>query len=385
MKASSFLLFAAIMLNTSCGLQTRFLEWIPSQQVIVKSAKLGWRTAFRTMLNELAPQSSEGDYIRPTPQRGSDNAPILNRNKQYQLYVGNACPWCHRTTLGLALRGFPSNIGVTELEDDPERASRGGWIVKSGIDPIFGMPDLKQIYDKAFPQANYGRATAPLLIEVNSKTAISSESGDILRAICQMQTSERNQVNLRPTHLISEIDKLNLLIYEANDGVYRCGFASTQTAYDRAERNLHSALQQLESTLAASSHRFLLGDKVTESDLRLFPTISRFDACYATLFRCGRKLINSHYPNLSKWRVNLALLPGVSDTIDVAAAARSYYSSLFPLNPSGIIPAPPEQVPLPLSSSSISTEIDAADGDLVEAGLAFSFSSSSSSSSSSSE
>ena len=318
------------MMLTTQASALGLLEWVPSQQLLVSTAKFGWLQAYRTMLGELAPQSKDGDYVRPAPQTGTKSGLEL-KDRRYRVYLGNACPWCHRVALGLALRETP-NVKVVELEDDATKASRGGWIIKT-MDPVFGKRDLKQVYDAATGGAYEGRCTAPLLVDEDSKRIISQESGDILRALCDLRVG--NDLDLRPPHLATNIDDWNDLVYRVNDGCYKCGFATKQTAYERAYKDLHDALNHIETSL--STNTFLLGEKLTEADLRLYPTIARYDAVYASLFRCGGS-IPLRYPHINRWRLTMLALPGVDASFDAAGAAKSYYSSLFPLNPSGIVP-----------------------------------------------
>lgn len=327
------------MLAPAAGLQggLRVLEWIPSQQLLVRTTKLAWNEAWKTMMAELAPQSKDGDYVRPAPQRGT-KTPRLETGQRYELYVGNACPWCHRATVAAALRQVPE-VTVTMLEDDAGRASRGGWIVRDPPDRVFGAVDLKGVYDKATRSAYRGRVTAPLLVDARAKTVVASDSADIVRALCAPGLG--NDVDLRPAHLVPAIDEACDWVYEkVNNGVYQCGFCTTQQAYERAEAALHDGLARADELLKES--RFLVADTVTEADVWLYPTVARFDAVYAPLFRCGRKTVRADYPNLARWASDMARLPGIDATFDRAQAARSYYASLFPLNPSGIVPKIPE-------------------------------------------
>lgn len=327
----------------------RVLEWIPSQQALVKTAKFAWGEAWKTMMSELAPQSPEGDYVRPAPQVGSSSSRIelvKGDGRRYELYVGNACPWCHRAVLALALRErLDSVISVTELEDDAGRASRGGWVMKT-TDPVFGVSDLKQVYDKASGGSYSGRCTAPLLVDAANKRIAISDSADIARAIAASRHG--NSVNLRPECIAKEVDEACDAIYVGiNDAVYRCGFCTSQQAYDRAEKLLHDTLADIDTKL--SKRRFVCSDKITLADVWLYPTISRFDDVYAQLFRCGRKRIVD-YSNIQRWFEEMRTLPGVAESLDVEKAKESYFTSLFPLNPSGIVPRTP-------STSSASAEI----------------------------
>ena len=195
----------------------RILEWIPSQKLLVKTARFAWNTLWGTMLGELAPQSKDGEYVRPAPQTGGTGdthwpTELPPTRGRYHVYLGNACPWCHRVGIALALRGQLEDVGVTRLEDDPEKASRGGWcfdpqhpdplcaardlkglcfahppispICRTPLLPYLTFYDLKGVYDHCTPGGKYtGRCTAPLLVDLETETIISHESGDIVRML----------------------------------------------------------------------------------------------------------------------------------------------------------------------------------------------------------
>jgi len=325
----------------------RVLEWIPSQKALVTTARFTWTTLWRTMLSELAPQSPDGAYVRPAPQTGSGaewpkSLPAVAG--RYHVYVGNACPWCHRVSITLALRQQSGAISSTTLDDNPERASRGGWCFDRGDpDPLCGAADLKAVYDACTPGGYTGRCTAPLLVDLKTSTIISNESADIIRMLNSLRLPASGRVvDLYPPELAAGIDATNAWTYELiNNGVYRAGFATQQKAYERAEADVHAGWARCDEAL--SKARFLCGDAVTEADVRLLPTAARFDGVYASFFRCGRKLIRADYPHVARWLSEmLALDPSVSSTFDLVGARRSYYTNLFPLNPGGIVPAGPE-------------------------------------------
>lgn len=332
------------------------LEWtskLVPQGALVTGAKTGWRLAWETMVRELAPQDRSGSYTRPAnafnERIGAPGFPV--ESGRYHLYVGNACPWCHRVLLALVFSGLDRHISVGRLADIPEQATRGGWVFQPGPDPVSGARDLWEVYDKLSPGYR-GRCTAPLLIDKKSMRPVSNESSDIVRMLGQLQLPGASGVELYPQQLQQQIDALNAKVYRCiNNGVYRAGFATSQAGYDAAVGEMHGLMQELEQQLGQS--RFLLGDRFTEADLRLFPTIVRFDAAYAGLFRCGRRRV-ADYPNLQGWMRDVwqIKVPGSSmqvlDTVDVDGCRRSYYSSLFPLNPSGIIPSGPTAADLQL-------------------------------------
>ena len=332
----------------------RLLEWIPSQQLLVGTARFTWTTLWRTMLSELAPQSDDGAYIRPAPQTGTGAAwpsSLPQVPGRYHVYLGNACPWCHRVSIVIALRQLSGSITCTTLSDDPERASRGGWCFDaSDPDPLCGADDLKAVYDQCTADGAYsGRCTAPLLVDLKTSSIISNESADIVRMLNSFDGSERGglersdaPVDLCPAELASRIDETNAWVYEqVNNGVYRAGFATKQAAYEAAERDVHEGLARCDALLSES--RFLCGGAVTEADVRLLPTVVRFDGVYASFFRCGRKLVRADYPHVQRWmREMLRLDPSMASTFDLQAARRSYYTNLFPLNPGGIVPVGPD-------------------------------------------
>ena len=329
----------------------RLLEWIPSQKALVTTARFTWTTLWKTMISELAPQSPEGAYVRPAPQTGSGakwpaNLPMVA--DRYHVYVGNPCPWCHRVSITLALRGLLNGgVGCTRLANDPQRASRGGWCFDStDPDPLLNAPDLKAVYDACAEGGSYtGRCTAPLLVDLKTGTIISNESADIIRMLNELDLSaaaasdEDRAVDLYPPALAAAIDDTNAWTYEQiNNGVYRCGFATQQKAYDSAERDVHAGLRRADELLGST--RFLCGASVSEADVRLMPTIVRFDGVYAPFFRCGRFQVRANYPNLERWCNDMLTLTGAG-LFDLNDARKGYYSDLFPLNPGGIVPAGP--------------------------------------------
>lgn len=320
------------------------------QGVLVKGVKTAWNQAWKTLMKELAPQSKDGSYVRPSysfdgyigkhPKKTGGKA-FPDQAGRYQLYVGTACPWCHRCELVRSVRGLDRYLAVTRVLDRPEEASRGGWVfTPTDPDPLKGARDLRELYDALVPGGYRGRCTAPLLADKAGQAIVSNESADIMRMLNNVGSfKEGEAVDLVPSELEAEIDAMNQWIYEdINNGVYKCGFSTTQQAYDRAQAGLNGALDKVEKLLG--ERRFLLGDKITEADLRLFPTIIRYDGVYNTLFKCtGRRV--SMLPNLSGWLRDVYQAPGVEGCCDLAGMRESYYQQLFPLNPSAIVPSPP--------------------------------------------
>jgi len=335
------------------------LKWagaVVPQGAVVKGVKGGWKLAWETMMRELAPQSKDGEYTRPTYSfagriSSSPGAQFPAESGRYAVYVGNACPWCHRVYLAIALRGLGPHVRIIHAVDDAERASRGGWVFDAP-EPVFGANDLRMVYDAAQPGYT-GRCTAPCLIDTRSRKIVCNESSDIMRMMNELHFPGCTGADLLPPSLLPQIDQLNEQVYQqVNNGVYRSGFATTQRAYDQAQYALYATLDELETRLG--DNRFLMGDRLTEADLRLFPTIVRFDAAYATLFKCSRRRV-ADYPNLSAWMRDIWNLPipdqglQISDTFNVDDARRSYFGQLFPLNPGGIVPSGPTAADLGLS------------------------------------
>jgi putative glutathione S-transferase len=237
--------------------------------------------------------------------------------------------------MGLKLLSSP--VSVTRLVDNAEKASKGGWIIDAIVspDPLCEAKELAAVYSHCTDGQYKGRCTAPLLVDLTTNTIVSNESNEILRLL---NTYSRNKspIDLRPASLLDDINKVNKYYYNTlQNGVYRCGFATSQMAFDEAANDVLEGLSKLENSLSDS--RFVLGDKFTESDLKLWPFVCRFDEAYTVIFKApGGQLKN--YPNVYNWARRVASIDGMQETIDLADATGSYYRQLFMLNPSGIVP-----------------------------------------------
>jgi glutathionyl-hydroquinone reductase len=309
-------------------------------KLIIKLGKFVWVTLWHTMMSKLAPRNTSGEYIRPSSsfrnfigtEANNQYPPAANR---YSLIVGMSCPWAHRTLVVRSLKGLEEIIPVTVVDPSP---IEGGWIFNQNY---IGCRTLAELYQLA--EAGYtGRCTVPVLWDNQTKTIVNNESSEII----VMLNSEFNEfaqnptLDLYPTELKQKIDEWNELIYTSvNNGVYRCGFAQTQEAYEKVFHELFTTLDKIEDAL--SLNRYLCGNTVTLSDVRLFTTLFRFDSAYYGLFKCNRQRIKD-YRNLSAYLRDLYQLPGVADTCDVESVKRDYYGNLFPLNPGGIIPSGPD-------------------------------------------
>jgi len=320
-------------------------KFVP-QGRIVNTVKESWKFGWKRMMAELAPQDKTGSYKRPSYSFDGKIGDALFPDEagRYHLYTGNPCPWCHRTKLVLGARGvLPSEVGETQLVDDPIKASRGGWIFSSADrDPLANCNDLRELYDKLSPGYT-GRCTAPLLVDLQSKKIVSNESSDIVRMLNSATfgrsvDKEEHRIDLYPAALSKKIDETNEWVYRLlNNGVYRCGFSTTQGAYNDAAADVREGLKQCEEILA--SQNYLCGSEFTEADLRLLPTMLRFDGVYAPLFKAGGTHLRvREYPALHEWLKRCWTMDGVKGSIDLADANASYYKQLFPLNPGGIVP-----------------------------------------------
>jgi putative glutathione S-transferase len=257
---------------------------------------------------------------------------------RYHLYVAAACPWCHRTMIVRELLGLEAAIGISYL--DPIRDERG-WAFTGGrfVDQVEGMEFLAQAYLRSDP-GYAGGVTAPVLWDGEDGRILNNESSEIIRMFELGAFGGDTGVELYPAAFASEIDAVNDRVYDTlNNGVYRCGFARTQEAYEAAFRPLFETMDWLEARLG--ERRYLLGDELTEADWRLFPTLVRFDAVYYGHFKCNlRRLVD--YANLWGYTRELYQLPGIADTVALDEIKRHYYYTHPSINPSRIVPLGPQ-------------------------------------------
>ncbi|MBB3064350.1 glutathione S-transferase family protein [Limibacillus halophilus] len=271
----------------------------------------------------------------PTGGEGFKAAP-----GRYHLYVALICPWASRTLLARKLKKLDDVISVTVVE--PALTDQGWWFGDfpgSGPDTLNGATYLHELYTRADPGYT-GRATVPVLWDKKRKTIVNNESSDILRMLnSAFDAFGDASVDLYPQACRAEIDALNKEMYEKlNNGVYKAGFASSQAAYEEAVTDVFAMLETLEGRLS-NGRSFLFGDGLTESDIRLFVTLVRFDAAYHGLFKCNIRQL-ADYPAISAYIERIYALPGVSETVNLDHIKAGYYS-IKALNPSGIIPVGP--------------------------------------------
>jgi glutathionyl-hydroquinone reductase len=258
---------------------------------------------------------------------------------RYQLYVAHGCPWAHRTLIYRSLKKLKGAITVAysipglrqqgwTFEDDPA-------FPDCTPDALNGFHYLHEAYT-ASDSRYTGKVTVPTLWDSKTRRIVNNESSEIIRMLdSEFADIAGDGPDFYPKPLRAEIDRLNDLIYaNVNNGVYRCGFAKTQAAYEAAYDALFATLDELEARL--SRQRYLLGRTITEADWRLFPTLVRFDVAYFSLFRCNRQRI-ADYPNLSSYMRELYQLPGIAETVKPRYYVINYWS-IARLNPLGIIP-----------------------------------------------
>lgn len=291
-------------------------------------------------------ESTGGRFVRETAgfrdwitADGSSGFPA--EAGRYHLYVSLACPWAHRTLLFRKLKGLEDAIGVSVV--DPYMGEQG-WRFSQAPgcvpDTVNGAEYLHQIYTLAVPDYT-GRVTTPTLWDREKRTIVNNESADIIRMFNSEfdRIAHHSQRDFYPPDLRHAIDRVNEGVYhDVNNGVYKAGFATAQTAYEEAFRVLFARLDALDEHLARS--RYLLGERLTEADWRLFTTLVRFDAVYYGHFKCNLRRITD-YPNLSGYLRELYQTPGVVDTVNVDHIKQHYYRSHRTINPTGIVPLGP--------------------------------------------
>lgn len=260
---------------------------------------------------------------------------------RYHLYVSLACPWAHRTLIFRTLKKLDELISASVVSPD---MLVNGWEFDqnnhSTGDALFASDYLHQVYTKN--NSNYsGRVTVPVLWDKKQNKIVSNESADIIRMFnSAFNEITGNKDDYYPESLRSEIDELNALVYpNINNGVYRAGFATTTHAYEQAFDDVFTALDKVEKIL--SKKRYLVGDKITEADWRLFTTLIRFDCVYVGHFKCNLRTIES-YPSLSGYLRDLYQVEGVANTVDFYHIKRHYYFSHTMINPTQIVPKGPE-------------------------------------------
>ena len=287
-------------------------------------------------------QSQFRNWVTKDGKAGESGADgFAAESGRYHLYVSLACPWAHRTLIFRALKGLTDHISVSVVHPD---MLDQGWTFQPDSDGatgdhLFGFDHAYQVYTRADPGYS-GRVTVPILWDKQRQTIVSNESAEIIRMFnSAFNGITGNRDDYWPENLRDQIEPVNDRIYNTlNNGVYKCGFATTQSAYDASVAPLFDTLDWLEDRLGHS--RYLMGDRLTEADWRLFTTLVRFDAVYHLHFKCNRKRIID-YPNLWGYARELYQQPGVADTVGMAHIVRHYHFSHDSINPHRIIPINP--------------------------------------------
>jgi glutathionyl-hydroquinone reductase len=260
---------------------------------------------------------------------------------RYHLYVSLACPWAHRTLIMRSLKGLEDMISVSVVH---WLMLENGWTFADGPgvvpDTVYHARFMHQIYSEADPYYT-GRVTVPVLWDKHARTIVNNESSEIIRMLnSAFDAIGAKSGDYYPEALRGDIDAVNARIYDTlNNGVYKAGFATTQEAYEDAIIPLFDTLDWLEQRLV--DRRFLLGDSLTEADIRLFTTLIRFDAVYAGHFKCDMRRI-ADYPHLSAYTRDIyQWWPGIATTVNFEHIRRHYYESHRSINPTGIVPVGP--------------------------------------------
>lgn len=307
-------------------------SWNPFQKTNTQGDFLRQRSTFRhwiTVDGQAGPTGDAGFKAEPG---------------RYHLYVALICPWASRTLIVRALKGLNDIIGVTVL--DP-RLSEQGWhfaiknqhFTGAESDPLYDSRYLHELYTQAAHDFT-GRVTVPVLWDKQQKTIVNNESADIIQMLNSAFTPwANNSLNLRPVEHLTAIESDNLWLYENfNNAVYQAGFAQSQQAYEIAVNKVFSALEAMQHRLS-DGRKYWHGEQFTETDIRAFVTLIRFDAAYYNLFKCNIKQLKD-YPAVQQYMERIYRLDNVAKTVDIVHIKHGYYS-VKALNPQGITPVGP--------------------------------------------
>ncbi|MEB3171855.1 MAG: glutathione S-transferase C-terminal domain-containing protein [Synechococcaceae cyanobacterium] len=308
---------------------------MPPPAALVQSARCLWRGQWRALMGGLGPADAQGRYRRPAPAFAA--LPPLPEDAAaagaHQLIVGRSCPWAHRAWLVWRLRGLEPAIEPVVVEPDP---AAGRWRFPSAF---AGCHTLRELYRRSGAAAD-APATVPALWSQRQQRLVLNESARLIELL-DLWPAADGAPRLNPPELRPAIDAWRERLQgTVNDGVYRCGFARTQAAYDEAEAELFASLEAVEAELAARGP-WLCGERLTLADVVLFPTLIRLELVYAPLFGVSRRPL-WQLPALWEWRRRFFSLPGVATTCFAEAWRADYFGALFPLHPSGIVPAGPD-------------------------------------------
>lgn len=297
-------------------------------------------------------ESTGGNFVRTTTQfrnwitpdgtaGPTGEAGFKAESGRYHLYISLACPWACRTLMMRKLKGLEDHISLSIVHP---LMLENGWTFETGDgvveDTVNHSDYLYQVYTAAQPDYS-GRVTVPVLWDKKTQTIVNNESSEILRIFnTAFNDLTGNTEDYYPEELRADIDAVNSFVYGTiNNGVYKAGFATDQAVYESEVTALFDALDQLENRLA--DQEYLVGNQLTEADIRLFTTLVRFDAVYHGHFKCNLKRLVD-YPNLWEYTKRIYNLPGIAETVDFAHIKKHYYGSHKTINPTGIVPKGPE-------------------------------------------
>ncbi|HFR3539053.1 TPA: glutathione S-transferase family protein [Streptococcus suis] len=282
------------------------------------------------------------NWITPDGQAGpTGEGGFKAESGRYHLYISLACPWASRTLMMRKLKGLEDHISLSVVHP---LMLENGWTFEDGSgvikDPLFNSDYLYQVYLKANPTYS-GRVTVPVLWDKKTNTIVSNESAEIMRMFnTAFNAITGNHDDYYPADLQAEIDAMNDFVYpNINNGVYKAGFSTNQKVYEKEVNNLFAALDKLEEHLADKD--YLVGDQLTEADLRLFTTFVRFDPVYFGHFKCNIKALVD-YPNLWNYTKRIYNHAGIAETVDFDHIKQHYYGSHKTINPTGIVPIGPD-------------------------------------------
>jgi putative glutathione S-transferase len=286
-------------------------------------------------------QSHFRNWITPQGDRGPTGRDgFIAESGRYHLYVSYACPWAHRTLIMRALKDLENHISISVVHP---HMLEWGWQFSTSdpqlSDSLYQRRYLYEIYllaNKTFT----GRVTVPVLWDKKQKTVVNNESAEIIRMLnSAFNGIAGNSIDFYPAALAKDIDRINQFVYEnINNGVYKCGFAATQKAYDEAFDTLFNALEELENRLKGEA--YLVGNVMTESDIRLFTTLIRFDVVYYSHFKCNKKIIKD-YVNIFRYLKNIYHINAIKNTVFFDQIKQHYYYSHKNINPTQIVPKGP--------------------------------------------
>ncbi len=299
------------------------------------------------------PKTKSGEFIRAVSDfrhwvipasKTKNNRDFIAETNRYHLYISHACPWAHRTMIFRQLKGLEDMISVSVVHPlMPQESWVFGDYPGATVDHINGANFMYENYQKADANFN-GLVTVPVLWDKKHNTIVNNESSEIIRmfntAFNELLENETSELDFYPKVLRNEIDAINATIYKnVNNGVYRCGFANSQAAYNAAYKRLFDTLDMLEDLL--SKQRYLVGEQLTEADWRLFTTLVRFDAVYYNHFKTNKKRL-TEYPNLWAFTRELYQMPNIAETVNMDHIKYHYFASHRSINPTGIVPQGPD-------------------------------------------